>query len=387
MNDISVAIVGSPEDGKYLPMLRDLGDKLCYCYSIGCSRSFIYPIEIAHKMRFSKIPPRIAYVIKPFLTLLGLPQYLTYWIKVKLFDYMFAYKVKNDESKIVYTVALLNRTIMSAKKAGKIIVLEAGNSAPRREYDRIIDEYRKYDIKHFYIYGDSKFKNSREKGLDSADKIINISIVSRQTYIDAGFDERKLVLIPLTGTDFPIQPYNANVGKQKVFITTAFHNFIKGTHRLLLAWQKAKVKNIPLIVVGQISEDLQEFINRYGPFDNVKFVGLKSNLKDWYTQYDAVGILMSFSEGAVRVTPEMMSFGFPMIVSPDATCDLVKDGFNGYIIEPTNESGLSERLKWFAEDWNRVRGLRHNVLNSVSYRSVKDYSMELSKYLQSLISK
>ena len=30
-------------------------------------------------------------------------------------------------------------------------------------------------------------------------------------------------------------------------ISTAFHNFIKGTHRLLLAWKAARIKNIPFL--------------------------------------------------------------------------------------------------------------------------------------------
>ena len=93
---------------------------------------------------------------------------------------------------------------------------------------------------------------------------------------------------------------------------------------------------------------------------------------------------MSLSEGAGRTTPEMMSFGFPMITSPDATCDIVKDGENGYIIESDNEEGLAERLRWFAEDWNRVHAMRANVLMSVSQRTVFDYSCELAQFMLSI---
>ena len=71
---------------------------------------------------------------------------------------------------------------------------------------------------------------------------------------------------------------------------------------------------------------MKEFIKTYGPFQNVRYVGFQGDLRSWYQDYDAVGVLMSLSEGAGRTTPEMMSFGFPMITSPDATCDIVKDG-------------------------------------------------------------
>ena len=137
-----------------------------------------------------------------------------------------------------------------------------------------------------------------------------------------------------------------------------------------------------MVIVGQLCEDMQEFIDKNGPFDNVQFMGyIRGDLADFYKRYDAVGVLMSFSEGAVRTTPELMSFGFPMIVSPDATCDIVKDGYNGFIVNSTDEDRLVERLQYFAADWNRVHSLRDNVLNSIAHRTVKDFSIEVADYL------
>ena len=79
------------------------------------------------------------------------------------------------------------------------------------------------------------YKNTIMKSYSIADSIITISKVSNQTYVDAGYDINKFHLIPLTGTDLPSQPIDAIKGKKRAFISTAFHNFIKGTHRLLLA--------------------------------------------------------------------------------------------------------------------------------------------------------
>ena len=218
----------------------------------------------------------------------------------------------------------------------------------------------------------------------NADYIISISHVSEKTYRDAGYDMNKFKLISLAGTDMPIQDLHNNRSRQRAFISTAYHSFIKGTHHLLRAWQKAEIKDIPLIIVGRICEDMQDFIKRFGPFKNVIYVGHQSNLKEWYKQFDAVGILMSLSEGAVRTTPEMMSFGFPMIVSPDAACDIVRDGINGYVVAGDEEE-LAERIQWFASDWNRVFEMRPYVLESVSHRTMADYAKELGDFLLSLI--
>lgn len=384
-NSISIFINTYPNNNKYLPMIEKLGDRLNKFYGMGIPRGSQMPIDLKRKLKTTKMSSRISgFIVKPMLAFFHMPRYYGYWANVKLLDWYFAKKVSCDDSKILFTSPLLVNTVRKAKRAGKFIVLEAGNSEPKREHQRIMDEYIRFDIKHKYIYGNSMFRDTCLESFKLADKIITISKVSRQTYIDAGYPGDKLEMIPLTGTDFLTQPFDAYQGKQKAFITTAFHNFIKGTHRLLLAWKKADIKNIPLIIVGSICEDLQEFIDKYGPFENVIFVG-HQNVKDFYSTRDAVGVLLSLSEGAGRVTPEMMSFGYPMIVSSDATCDLVVDGENGFVVDPFDENSIIDRIKWFADDWNHVYEMRNCVLSSVTNRSVKQWSVEVADYLQTLL--
>jgi len=79
-----------------------------------------------------------------------------------------------------------------------------------------------------------------------------------------------------------------------------------------------------------------------------------------------------------------MSFGFPMVVSKDATCDVVRDGENGFVVDYFDEMAIASRLVWFAEDWERVHAMRECVLKSVSWRTIKDYADEVAEYLISL---
>lgn len=387
MDKISIAISSTyGNQGKYLPLLNQLGDELCYAYGIGFPRNYQYTDEPLKKMRLTKIPSRISgFIVNPFGKILHYPQYYTYWSNVKLCDAFFAGKAAKDDSRVIFTNPLLTDTVRKSKEAGKLVVVEAGNSEPAREHERIIKEYELFGIKNKYVYGNPGFRDACMKSYDLADYIITISHVSARTYEDAGYDMDKFKFIPLTGTDMPVQDIHANTGKKKAFISTAFHNFIKGTHRLLLAWQKAGIKDIPLIIAGRLCEDMQEFIDKYGPFENVIYAGHQSALQEWYKQFDAVGVLMSLSEGAGRTTPEMMSFGFPMIVSPDATCDIVLDGWNGYIVDPYNENALVEKLLWFADQWERVYQMRRDTLAAVSQRSVYDFSVELGEFLLSLL--
>lgn len=389
INKISIAFPLSYNDrgahDKYIPMIEELGENVEHIYGIKKTKNCQY--KVIHKRQvLSRIPSFFSWhIINPMRKLFRYPRYYIYLSNIVLFDMLFSYRIANDKSTVVFTSPLLPRTVKLAKKKGKIVIIEAGNSEPNREYNRINNEYKIFGIQNRYIYGDPIYKNKCLDSLEFADRIIVISEVSLNTYINACYARDKLKLISLAGTDFVKQAIINISEKQKAFISTAFHSFIKGTQRLLIAWKHANITNIPLLIVGNICEDLSEFIEKYGPFENVIFVGAKSDLSDWYKSYNAVGILLSLSEGAVRVTPEMMSFGFPMITSEDATCDLIKNGYNGIIVNPLDEQQIIQSLKYFADDWKRVNELNKNVIDSVSSRSVKDYSLDLAKYLKTFL--
>ena len=80
----------------------------------------------------------------------------------------------------------------------------------------------------------------------------------------------------------------------------------------------------------------------------------------------------------------MMSFGYPMITSSDATCDIVKNGENGFVINPLNEQEIIDKLHYFADNWNNVKNMRSNVLKSVNKRTVKDFAEDVADYVMSL---
>lgn len=383
---ISIFVNASPLSNRYYPLLQTLGDNLCCFYGPGIGIKQSLPDDLYGKTKITGLGMKVLRRITPFfLKLFGMPLYYGYWLEVKILDYLYSSRLASDDSKIVFINPLFCKSVEKAKKSGKYIVVEAGNSEPVREHERIMREYEQFKIDHVYIYGNVKYRDTCLKSFNLADKIVAISEFSEKTYIDANYDITKLVLIPMTGTDYPVSSFEMTEDKPKAFISTAYHSFIKGTHRLLLAWKKAQIEDVPLIIIGNLCEDIEEFINKYGPFENVHFEGyVKGSLKDYYKKYNAVGVLMSLSEGAVRTTPEFMSFGYPMIVSSDAACDIVKDQYNGFIVETTDVDKLSERLRWFAEDWERVNQMRDNVLTSVSYRSVNDYSMEVAEYLKNL---
>lgn len=386
MNEISFAFpvqYGSrgPKD-KYLPAIVSLRDHICKCYGIGWPIGYKFTDEPVKKFCLSKISTYTSrFLVRPIQRIFRLPRYWVYWSNIKVFDYLFCRKVAQDESKILFTHPLLNKTISMSKASGKIIIVEAPNAEPYREYVRISRDYEKYEIKKKYIYGNKWFCDTWLRGYDMADKIIAISNISLQTYLDGGYEKQKFELIPLTGSNFICKSTTDKKVKTKAFVSTAHHSFIKGTHRLLLAWKKANIKDIPLYIVGTIGQDLQEFIEKYGPFDNVIFTGQKTDLPAFYDQLEGVGILLSLSEGAVRVVPEMMAFGFPMITTTDARCDLVENGVNGFIVDAYDEKQIIHTLQYAHENWDNVLKMGMHSKNLLRSRTVTDFSKEVAVFL------
>lgn len=369
---------------RYIESIVMLEDDIHRCYGIGFPRNYSFTDEPKKKMVLTKLTTRLSrLVVKPICKLFKLPKYYAYWVNIKMFDLLFSRKVANDSSSIVFTTPLLSKTVQMCKKKGKCVVVEAGNSEANREYTLISEEYAGFNIKNKYIYGNPMYKNTCLKSYELADRIIPISKVSFNTYKQTGLYDLKLELIPLTNTCFPITE-QFNESRKKAFISTAYHSFIKGTHRLLLAWKKADISNIPLIIVGELHDDMQEFIAKYGPFNNVIFTGNINNLDIWYKDYEAVGILLSLSEGAVRVVPEMLSFGFPMITTIDASCDLVQDGFNGFIVNYKDEDIIIDKLHYFADDWSRTRPMQKNAIDTIRNIDTNNYSSTLVAYLRFL---
>lgn len=374
------------EKETYLPMLQRWGNLLEKCYGIGFPRNYIYTNEPIEKMQLTKIPTRMRrFIFEPYCKVLGKADYYPYTWQGILFDEWVSRKIKHDGADVFLTRSNMQRTISLVKECHKELVVLATSSEPVRQYNRYIRECDEFGIKNRSVYGDANFRDRCDYGYKQADRIVTISKVSNNTYLEGGYTRDKLFTVPLTGSSFEVDENRTTEGKRKAFISTAFHSMIKGTHRLLLAWRDAKIEGIPLVIIGRVHDDLKEFIDKHGPFKNVIFEGHRNDLSQFYDGYDAVGILMSLSEGACRTTPELMSKGFPMIVSPDATCDIVEDGKNGFIINSEDVKGLAERLQWFAEDWERVNQFRDSVYFSVKNRKSSDYGLELAEYVLTLI--
>lgn len=287
--------------------------------------------------------------------------------------------IAKDISEIVYVKPRPLSIVRKCREAGKIIVLEFGEMHPTDTCDRLKSEYKKYGIESEYIYTSNFSISEAIKAIELSDIIVVLSEESKKSFIRNGVNEEKLKVINLGLNKTINNEFSSD--KEYAFVCTAKHSFVKGTQNLLLAWRDANITNMSLYIVGELSNDIVMFIKKYGPFNNVRFLGRK-NINELYPFYNFVGILNSLSEGCPRSVIEYMGYGFPVITTPVATCDIVIHAENGLIVNSQDE--LINAMIYYSENKDKYLEMGDSARSSAEKTLNTSYTEELICLLKSI---
>jgi glycosyltransferase involved in cell wall biosynthesis len=124
---------------------------------------------------------------------------------------------------------------------------------------------------------------------------------------------------------------------------------IKGPMVLLKAmadvWQTHPQIRLFYVGKGELEAGLRTEALRMGLSDRVTFLGWRDDIPEIMQILD-VFVLPSLNEGMGRVLVEAMAAGKPVVASNTGGIpDLVKDGQNGFLVEPGDVDGLSVAIK------------------------------------------
>jgi glycosyltransferase involved in cell wall biosynthesis len=134
--------------------------------------------------------------------------------------------------------------------------------------------------------------------------------------------------------------------------------FIKGVSYLVSAMKNVaeKYPKSLLVLVGKGDDKgeeeikLKRQVERAGLEYKVRFLGWRSDVDEVMDCFD-IFVLPSLNEGMGRVLVEAMAAGKPIIASRvGGILDLVKDGFNGLLVEPGNPGALCDAIKELLND-------------------------------------
>jgi glycosyltransferase involved in cell wall biosynthesis len=139
------------------------------------------------------------------------------------------------------------------------------------------------------------------------------------------------------------------IGKSRIILTVCRLDKNKGVDVLIRSLQMLDCDDFCLLIAGDGTEreSLEELAGILGFKERVKFLGFQNReeLLELYNLADLF-VLASYSEGLPRVLIEAMACGcIPVVTNVGDAAAVVRDGFNGFIVDPGDHERLGERIK------------------------------------------
>lgn len=160
---------------------------------------------------------------------------------------------------------------------------------------------------------------------------------------------------------------------EKKVIAVGRYTFQKGFDLLIDAWRAVHEAcpewKLDIVGEGEDRELLQRRIDGYGLGDSVTLTGVRHDLDKTYREASLL-VMSSRYEGFGLVITEAFSYGLP-VVSFECKCgpkDIITDGKDGYLVNPGDIDGLSDRIIRVLKDEDLRKSMgAHALMSSRRY--------------------
>ena len=186
----------------------------------------------------------------------------------------------------------------------------------------------------------------------------------KEKLIERGIEEGKLEVIPngVNVDDFNLSKEEIERVKEKYGLnetTVMFSGTVtprKGVKYLVKAAEILKEKKVLFLIVGNTNLDREyaDKVIEYAKLKNLKvrFTGFVpyEDLRALYSACD-VFVLPSLEEGFGVVLTEALASGKPLVGTKVGGIPAqIKDGWNGFLVEPGNEKQLAEKIRYLIDN-------------------------------------
>lgn len=173
-----------------------------------------------------------------------------------------------------------------------------------------------------------------------------------------------------------ISKVDSSISKEKIVLAIGRLSYQKGYDMMLDIWKMTRCKDngwkLVIIGGGELKDVLSSTITNLGLDETVSLVEPTNDVEQWYARA-SIYLMTSRWEGLPLVLIEAVSAGLPVISFDCETGprDIVKDGYNGFLIECFNESLLITKIDKLCDDKDLRAYFSHNSM----IKSL-DFSME-----------
>lgn len=293
------------------------------------------------------------------------------WVAWVVFDRWVAARLPRLRPRVVvgYEMCCLD-IFRAAKESGITCVLDAAAFHYAMQ-DRILHE----DRNGASTWAGKQLRLRKWNEIELADRIICVSELARQSYIDAGIEPARIVVNPV-GCDVAkfaaLHGLAARSGPPK-FIFVGIPAYHKGFDLLVGSYKRllADYPDAELHVVGDAA-----MARKVASSLRIKIHDKMSHdqLSRLLAVMDCL-VLPSRLESFGMVVVEALAAGAPVIVSDHAGASkAIRENENGWVVSAGNETALLERLRACCRDIDRVRMMSSACTRSASEHDWSHYS-------------
>ncbi|NVM05027.1 MAG: glycosyltransferase family 4 protein [Candidatus Helarchaeota archaeon] len=274
-------------------------------------------------------------------------------------------------------------SLYKARKHRAKTVVERASSHILTQNKLLSGEYENFGLKNKPIDRYTILKCKKE--YETTDFITVPSKFAYNSFLEYGFDEKKLWLIPF-GVDTEI--FKPSEKSNNIFriLFVGQISLRKGVQHLLKAFSEMNLKNAELILRGSIKPDIRDILDYYKKkidFRIIKFAKQNELVKLFNSS--SVFVLPSIEEGSALVTYEAMACGLPLIVTENSGAVAI-NGKHGFTIPIRDSSAIKEKIEYFYHNEKDRRKMGNNARKYVQqYFTWDKYAENLIKHYKNVL--
>jgi len=272
------------------------------------------------------------------------PAGYVHWLSDELFDLWSRQQFRTGNLLHAWGQGAL-RTLRCAQAKGAKTIVERASSHILTQQTLLAEEYARFRISFRPILSAAIDKALRE--FEVADYTLVPSEFAYNSFVEHGFDRRKLILNPFGVDTARFQPGPGDAGQFRAVFAGQI-SLRKGVPYLLEAWARLNLPRAELMMIGSIAPDSRAVIAPYTAHPTIRWIGFTPNLVD-YLGRASVFVFPSIEEGSALVTYMALACGLPVITTPNAG-SVVRHSQEGLLVPIRDVTALGEALQQLYDD-------------------------------------
>jgi glycosyltransferase involved in cell wall biosynthesis len=241
-------------------------------------------------------------------------------------------------------------SLRAARRAGAVAVAEFATAHVTAAIEILSEEAERHpewadSISNFHF--PAWYRERLEREPHEADYCVVASEFSRRSLLRVGVGPARVKLLPLgvDVADFAFAPRPPDGPFRILFVGGVGQR--KGVKYLLEAYRRVRTPGTELVLAGPLCGSGRGLAPYAGTYQYLGRLDQGEVVREMHRAH--VLVLPSAFEGFGLVIPEAMATGMPVVASTHSIGpEVIRDGRDGFVLEPDDVEGLAARLDWLA---------------------------------------